>query len=71
MLCPLTTTASCRDETLINASLDKMSDDQLDFFFARFVADVRETDDAEYPGRTIYEMISSIQAYFMLNVSVM
>ena len=40
-----------------------MSDDQLDFFFARFVADVRETDDAEYPGRTIYEMISSIQAY--------
>ncbi len=40
-----------------------MSDDELDFFFARFVADVRETDDAEYPGRTTYEMISSIQAY--------
>ncbi len=45
------------DEPLINASLDKMSDDQLDFFLARFVAEVRKTDGAEYPGRTIYEMI--------------
>jgi hypothetical protein len=54
---------SYRDEPLINASLDKMSDDQLNFFLARFVAEVRKTDGAEYPGRTIYEMISSIQAY--------
>ena len=53
---------SYRDEPLINASLDKMSDDQLDFFLARFIAEVRKTDGAEYPGRTIYEMISSIQA---------
>jgi hypothetical protein len=54
---------SYRDEPLINASLDKMSDDQLNFFLARFVAEVRKTDGAEYPGRTIYEMISSIQVY--------
>ena len=50
------------DEPLINRSLDEMSDDELDFCLARFIAEVR-TDGAEYPGRTIYEMISSIQAY--------
>ena len=46
---------SYRDEPLINASLDKMSDDQLDFFLARFVGR------SEKNRR--YEMISSIQAY--------
>ncbi|CAB4023344.1 Hypothetical predicted protein, partial [Paramuricea clavata] len=51
------------DEPLVNTSLEEMSDEQLDFFLARFVAEVRKTDGAEYPGRTIYEMISSIQAY--------
>jgi integrase len=54
---------SYHDEPLVNASLEEMSDKQLDFFLARFVAEVRKTDGAEYPGRTIYEMISSIQAY--------
>ena len=51
------------DEPLINRSLDGMSDDELDFCLARFIAEVRRTDGAEYPGRTIYEMINSIQAY--------
>ena len=40
-----------------------MSDHELDFCLARFIAEVRRTDGAEYPGRTIYEMINSIQAY--------
>ena len=40
-----------------------MSDEELDFFLARFVAEVRKQDGQEYPGKTIYEMISSIQSY--------
>ena len=35
----------------------------MDFCLARFIAEVRRTDGAEYPGRTIYEMINSIQAF--------
>ena len=50
-------------EPLMNASLDEMFDDQLDFCLARFVAEMRKTNGSEYPGRTIFEMISSIQAY--------
>ena len=41
-----------------------MSDDHLDHFLARFVAEVRKVDGKEYPGKTIiYEMINSIQTY--------
>ena len=35
----------------------RMSDEDLDFFLARFVAEVRKEDGQEYPGKTIYEMI--------------
>ena len=41
----------------------KLSDDHLDHFLARFVAEVRKVDGKEYPGKTIYEMINSIQTY--------
>ena len=51
------------EEPLINRRLDEISDDELDFCLARFIAEVRRTDGAEYSGRTIYEMINSIQAY--------
>ena len=41
-----------------------MSDEQLDFAVARFVAEVRkEKDGQEYPGKTLYEMIGSIQTF--------
>ena len=40
-----------------------MSDDHLDHFLARFVAEVRKVDGKEYPEKTIYEMINSIQTY--------
>ena len=40
-----------------------MSDDELDFWLAGFITEVRRTDSAENPGRTIYEIINSIQAY--------
>ena len=40
-----------------------MSDEVLDFLLARFVAEVRKEDRQEYPGKTIYEMICSLQCY--------
>ena len=50
-------------EQKLHASLEEMSDDHLDHFLARFVAEVRKVDGKEYPGKTIYEMINSIQTY--------
>ena len=47
----------------MNGSLNEMSDEQLDFFLARIVAEVRKVDGKEYPGKTIYEMLNSIQTY--------
>ena len=52
---------SYNGEPLINKNLDKMSDEQLDFVLARFIAEVRKEDGQEYPGKTLYEMIDSIQ----------
>ena len=39
-----------------------MSDEQLDFVLARFIAEVRK-EDGEYPGKTLYEMKGSIQTF--------
>ncbi|CAH3107100.1 unnamed protein product [Pocillopora meandrina] len=50
-------------EPLINENLDEMSEEQLDFVLARFIAEVRKEDGQEYPGKTLYEMISSIQTF--------
>ena len=52
---------SYNGEPLINENLDEMSDEQLDFVLARFIAEVRKEDGQEYPGKTLYEMIGSIQ----------
>ena len=35
----------------------------LDFTLARFVAEVRKEDGQEYPGKTLYEILSSIEMY--------
>ena len=50
-------------EPVLTKSLDAMSEQELYFFLARFIAEVRKQDGEEYPGKTIYEMISSIQGY--------
>ena len=50
----------------MNGSLNEMSDEQLDFFLARIVAEVRKVDGKEYPGKTIYEMLNSIQTYLRI-----
>ena len=43
---------------------NEMSDENLDFFLARFVAEVRKEYGGEYPGKTIHEMIYSLQHTF-------
>ena len=50
-------------EPVLNQRVAQMSDEDLDFFLARFVAEVRKEDGQEYPGKTIYEMIFSLQCY--------
>ncbi|XP_067055650.1 uncharacterized protein [Acropora muricata] len=50
-------------ETVLNQRIDEMSDEDLDCFLGRFVAEVRKEAGQEYPGKTIYEMICSLQCY--------
>ena len=50
-------------EPVLNQRIDEMSDEDLDFFLGRFVAEVRKEDGQEYPVKTIYEMICSLQCY--------
>ncbi|XP_067029693.1 uncharacterized protein [Acropora muricata] len=50
-------------EPELNQRIDQTSDEDLDFFLGRFVAEVRKEDGQEYPGKTIYEMICSLQCY--------
>ena len=50
-------------EPVLNQRIDVMSDEDLDFFLGRFVAQVRKEDGQEHPGKTIYEMICSFQSY--------
>lgn len=54
------------EPVLLNQRIDEMSDEDLDFFLARFVAEVRKEDGQEYPGKTIYEMICSLQCYLRI-----
>ena len=56
-------------EPVLTKSLDAMSEQELDFFLARFIAEIRKQDGEEYPGKTMYEMISSIQGYYAKFVS--
>ena len=48
---------------VIQEDIDEMSDEMLDFTLARFVAEVRKEDGQEYPGKTLHEILSSIQMY--------
>ena len=50
-------------EPVIQQDIDEMSDEMLGFTLARFVAEVRKEDGQEYPGKTLYEILSSIQMY--------
>ena len=48
---------------VLNQRMDDMSDEDLDFFGGRFVAEVRKEDGQDYLGKTSYEMICSLQCY--------
>ena len=47
-------------EPVLNQRIDEMYDEDLDFFLARFVAEVRNGDGQEYPAKTNYEMICGL-----------
>ena len=56
-------------EPVLNQGIDEMSDEDLDFFLGRFVAEVRKEDGQEYPGKTTYEMIYVVyNVIFVSNV---
>ena len=43
-----------------------MSNEDFDEVLGKFVAEVRKKGQKEYPGKTLYEMICCIQAYFRI-----
>ena len=46
------------------ASVNEMSEEQLDFVLTRFISEVILREDGqEYPGKTLHEMIGSIQTF--------
>ena len=49
---------------MLNQGIDEISDEDLDFFLTLFVAEVTKEDGPEYPGKTIYEMLWSLQCLF-------
>ena len=51
-------------------ALSSMSDEELYDVLGKFVAEVRKEGQEEYPGKTLYEMICCIQAYFNFGLSV-
>ena len=51
---------------MYNESLSSMSNEDLDEVLGKFVAEVRKEGQKEYPGKTLYEMICCIQAYFRI-----
>ena len=40
-----------------------MSEEQLDFVLARFISEVRREDEQEYPGKTLFQTLGSIQTF--------
>ena len=48
---------------VIQEDIDEISNEMLDFTLARFVVEVREEDGQEYPGKTLYEILSRIEMY--------
>ena len=50
-------------ELQINENIEEMSGERLDFVLARFVSEVKREDGNEYPGKTLYEMICSVQTF--------
>ena len=50
---------------MLNQRIDDMSNEDLEFFLARLMVEVRKEGGQEYPCKTIYEMICSLQCYLL------
>ena len=57
---------NCSGEALINESVNEMSEEQLDFALTSFISKVIREDGQEYPGKTLYEMVDSIQMFLLV-----
>ena len=55
------------NEPPIIKDLPAMDDDELDYSLSRFISEIRRKDCTEYPGKTLLEIITSIQAYLRHN----
>ena len=42
--------------------VNAMTDDELDVNLAKFIAEIKKVNGSDYPGHTLYEIISSLQA---------
>ena len=51
---------------MYNEALSSMSNEDLDEVLGTFAVEVRKKGQKEYPGKTLYEMICCIQAYFRI-----
>ena len=51
---------------MYNEALSSMSIEDLHGVLGNFVAELRKEGQKEYPGKTLYEVICCIQAYFRI-----
>ncbi len=51
----------------INPTLLMLTKDELDFCLCRFICEIRKADGSEYPGKTSYEIATSLQKYLEMN----
>ena len=56
-----------KDISIVHPPLQMLTKDELDFCLCRFICEVRKADGAEYPGKTCYEIVTSIQKYLEIN----
>ena len=54
------------DILVVHADLDTMPEEDLNKVLSQFIGEVRKEDGGRYPGKTLYEIISSLQKYFEL-----
>ena len=55
------------DILVVHADLDTMPEEDLNEVLSQFIGEVRKEDGGRYPGKTLHELISSLQKYFELN----
>lgn len=54
--------------TKITSCLDKIIDEELDYWLSKFVLEVRKENGAEYPPKTVLSLVMGIQSYLRIDV---